>query len=830
MPTQVVKFNSAIATGNQVIPHSLGEIPSAMILLVTTLSSDDTGENDYGCSIGITDWTNQYCKATYNKDNAFGGLPRGHSTNQAIAVLVNFVGTPGAVIAKAVIVGRTGSDFTINWSTKDANAYRCTAILFGANVQAKALHWNLSNSPASIAVTGAGFKPEFAFHLFDERAGASNPSDFSINQTVATLGIGVMDGLNQWFIHEFEQFLTTTRAKKIQNTNGCIGTVTLNATLKQHAAFTSWDNDGFTVYQDTGAGTATNSDVFTLVLKGIDVKLGSFSKSSGIGTDQLRGASFTPELGFFLGGYPASLGISGHAIQCLGVTDGITEASHQWFDQDALSPNTNCEEYFSTAKTLMYRFNTGILAQANVSLVSGGFDAVWTQNDGGSQPVFYFILKDQTTGKSVAITDSFGISEIISIGTGLCSQVNLASKPIYDNFNGAPTPLQNHNLDSGEAWIQLDQPSTGLENSLVLNGSGKLVTKAGTGWLGEYQLLYPPRTDDYDGGICFSTNNLWPWFSLRFKWDINEGAGWAIEILPGESLRIWKVQKNIPLQQQLVYNQSSLWIGGQDNLIEYSCRDNNTKIYLNGNLLIDDNSGPKKAGVIQFHIIGISNNIPQPEGMLSLSWFYFDDSYGATGLANKDLVYLETLKALETLILQKITGDKNVNIFETFTGNEVLDIPTGLAKDITEVTNITDTIMVQDNTPDRFIEIPDYFSGHTLISPTVNTVELEKLDFANMADKIAVNKDIGDKFIEIIDYFLSQTGVNSASRLVGLNTLDFANMADGIMVGKESGDRFIEIADYLLGYTSVDPPVFSSNIIDIGNMRDSIVIEKCTPT
>ncbi len=101
------------------------------------------------------------------------------------------------LVAEADLQSWDATNFTLNWTTNDANAYVIHYIVIGGtDVSAKVLQWNMRTSTGNQSVTGVGFQPNAVIHAHGTHAfTGAVPS----NLAGAGFGLGAMDADgDQW--------------------------------------------------------------------------------------------------------------------------------------------------------------------------------------------------------------------------------------------------------------------------------------------------------------------------------------------------------------------------------------------------------------------------------------------------------------------------------------------------------------------------------------------------------------------------------------------------------------------------------------------------------
>ncbi len=388
---KVGSFTKSTGAGplTQAIAHGLGEVPKAIILW-TDGKTNETGSGSYLFGFGMTDGTTSKSVATASQDSV---SPMNASTRMASKALT-IVQWSEVLVAEADLQSWTDTSFTLNWTTNNATAYVIHYVVVGgSDVSAKVLEWTTATATGNQAVTGVGFQPDAVIHAHGTHAfTAALPASIA----GAGFGLGAMDADgDQWA----STYLTvdnvgTSDTQRGQQTNGALYSFNNTLTVQKKASWVSMNADGFTV-NFTNAASAAAARVLSLALKGINVKPGSFLKSTNAApaTQSIAGVGFRPGVVLLTSAQDVTRG--GPVAESrfgLGASDGTTQGSIAIADRNG-SNNSKVDGLDKTSKVFLKDNNTiTAVADAEADLVSldgDGFTLNWTTNDAVQTEVLY---------------------------------------------------------------------------------------------------------------------------------------------------------------------------------------------------------------------------------------------------------------------------------------------------------------------------------------------------------------------------------------------------------------------------------------------------------
>jgi hypothetical protein len=405
---RVGSFTKSTSTGNQTVPHQLGTTPKAIIFW----TNGDTNQSftaNFLYAFGMTDGTTSESIGAASQDAATKSSASTHFGNKALTI----VQWGQTVIAAADLSSWDATNFTLNWATNNNQAYVIHFIAIGGpSVSARVVSWQASSATGNKSVTGVGFKPDVVLNAF--------PQSTFPDLASATFGIGAMDGNgNQWanFIFSADA-KPTSDTQRGQQTNAAIFTFDNSQTVMKKASFVSMDADGFTVNFSIATGTVPE---ISLALKGVNVKVGNFSKStaSAPASQSVTGVGFQPRavlLSSFQDVAQVNPVVNTH--YGIGASDATTEGSSSYTDMDAQKP-TNVKGIDKTSKAFMKVNNNTPAIDAEADLTSmdaDGFTLNWTTNDTVATQALYLAF-----APNVAPTESLNLGQITGGLTGGCN-------------------------------------------------------------------------------------------------------------------------------------------------------------------------------------------------------------------------------------------------------------------------------------------------------------------------------------------------------------------------------------------------------------------------
>ncbi len=398
-----------------VVPHNLGTTPKAILLwtgggtsftpeFLSVQQSLTLGMSDGPISVpGATSWSSSIGA----QDNAARSYTTRWQSNKAFQMyLYN-----GALLAQADLESWDATNFTLTWLFNNTSAYSIHYLAFGGNdVQAKVVSW-LTPATTGLKSVNVGFNPDLVFHVM-------TGSDFTFATSGAfdaNFSFGVMDFDGDQWVSTFSSIHDKASAdtQRGQQTDACIYAINTNLSVVKKASWaTAADANSFTVNFTTNSdGTATQ--MFSLALKGFNVKAGSWNKTTAAAPalDPVTLVEFQPTL-VLLSSFGAAASASPIASESfsLGAADGTRMASAETRDLNGVGTMIVRSWDKSTKafmKGKMTSANVSLDAEADLaSLDVDGFTLNWTLNDAVATQMLYVALAPlaQTAVELISLT------------------------------------------------------------------------------------------------------------------------------------------------------------------------------------------------------------------------------------------------------------------------------------------------------------------------------------------------------------------------------------------------------------------------------------------
>lgn len=282
--------------------------------------------------------------------------------------------------------------------------------------------------------------------------------------------------------------------------------------------------------------------------------------------------------------------------------------------------------------------------------------------------------------------------------TDPCLSAEPLDLPMYDEFDGPNnTPLSSHVSDTGNAWIEGHGIPAATRRSffgsspvlpLVLNGQGALVNQQDWRIEAAHQLVYAPRTKNFDIGVCFnmqsgfsSASSLYIFwrdttvFRPNNRYQPLTGKRYELRIASDGSMYLRKRNYS---EVTILDSDSGLWSPGANNFVRIHHVDDSIEVYLNESLVLSaTDAAITETGTVTIQVYGRALLSPLPKGFWRLNWFYLDDSYAAVGTPNKAVVFTERLRALESFVREEgeFESAHFVNVTDTLTAVDAMEPP-----------------------------------------------------------------------------------------------------------------------------------------------------------
>lgn len=393
--------NTSAGTQTQTVAHGLSVAPKAMIFWSAGKTASGTVGGGFRAFFGVTDGTTQRGNAWRDTDaEAAPGTPGSAYHNAAIVIATGQAGS--TAIQGGVLSANWGAtNFQIDWTENDTAADIIHFVAVGgADVSAKVVGWVPSSGTGNKSVTGVGFAPTVVIHgVQANRTAVGTATDYYV-------GLGAMDGSgNQWAIGVSGSHGAATDTTRKQTKDKCLrvqGTGSGNDL--DAASFVSMDSDGFTV--NFTANTTPTALRFSLCLKGIRAKAGSWNKAVGAGpaADAVTGVGFTPGA-LILASFQNITASTGQAHARMGLgagsAAGAVEASaFSSTDNLATTSTDGLDDTALIFEKIDNDTQTEDATATLTSLDSDGFTLSWATNDAVATEMLYLALATATSGSS----------------------------------------------------------------------------------------------------------------------------------------------------------------------------------------------------------------------------------------------------------------------------------------------------------------------------------------------------------------------------------------------------------------------------------------------
>lgn len=414
--TKVGTFTPATSTGAQAIT-GVGFLPKALILTGSGNTTAGSWNNHVFHAIGFSDGVDSWCESAAANQGTTNAVR--HRIENTIFVQNNT--NSAGIVRRASLDSFDADGFTLDWSVVRANGDYDTLhyiALGGDDVDATVLNWQSLNTTGSQAVTGAGFEPNLVLHIFGAfRSSLHLVSDDST--TAARVGFGAADGSNQfaYVAHDYSPTIAYS-AGTYTRTNGCIQFVTNSgataAVSDGWASHDSFDADGFTV--DWQSAPSSTFRIASLCLSVPYASVSSLTKSTSSApvTQSVTGLGFDPSLVLMGGTGKTGAGQSGGFGFSLGASDGTDEFV-------GTSVSTSTASRSSVAKTdkgaLVSTSGSTTAAEADLDLVTDGFDLTWTTNSGSATYLHLIAIGVVETLAGALDSDAATAAESIVLAT-----------------------------------------------------------------------------------------------------------------------------------------------------------------------------------------------------------------------------------------------------------------------------------------------------------------------------------------------------------------------------------------------------------------------------
>jgi len=382
--------STGAAPASQTVAHGLGTTPK-VIIFWTNGKTNESFSSSFLFGFGAMDGTTSKSVGASSQDAVSTSNASRRVANKALTIIQ----WGETVLAECDFTSWNSTNFVINWTTNNATAYVIHFIAIGgSDVSAKVIGWQMVTATGNQSVTGVGFRPNVVIHSYANSGFVTAPSSDDVN---AGFGLGVMDANgDQWVSDIFSVDASgTSDTQRGQLTNSCVFAFDNALGVTKQASWVSMDTDGFTVNFSTA--NAKTTQAFSIALKGVNVKPGSFNKSTAAATatQNITGVGFKPSLVMLTSFQDvAQANAVVHTRFGFGASDGTTQGSSAFQDTDNLG-TTSVDGIDKTSKVFMKVNNNtpAIDAEANLSsLNTDGFTLSWTTNDAVATQILFLAI------------------------------------------------------------------------------------------------------------------------------------------------------------------------------------------------------------------------------------------------------------------------------------------------------------------------------------------------------------------------------------------------------------------------------------------------------
>jgi hypothetical protein len=388
----VGSFTKLTSTASQAVPHTLGQVPKALILWTIGKTNENLSSGFY-YGVGISDSSTSLSLATSSRDAA---SPSSSSRRIASSKAITLVQGSGTTLAEADLPSWSTASFQLNWTTNDGQPTIIHYLVIGGpQVSAKVLNWQTPTSTGQKAVTGVGFQPEAVLHFYAGAAFVNTPPS---TLSSAVIGMGAMDKTGaQWAMQAADaDRQSPIIASRAQRTDAAIYmyTDTGSTGVTKEARFVSMNSGGFTLNFTAANSNATQ--VASLALAGLKADVGTFNKiTAGAPASQTVTTGFKPGAVFMtsyqIGAQSAQLNEPNCSFG-VGASDGVSEASSALTSADGIS-TSSVDGQDKTSKAFVKMNAPPLDAEADMaSFGASGFTLNWTTNDTTASQICFLAL------------------------------------------------------------------------------------------------------------------------------------------------------------------------------------------------------------------------------------------------------------------------------------------------------------------------------------------------------------------------------------------------------------------------------------------------------
>ena len=388
-------FIKSTAVASQTVAHGLGETPKAVILWTSGGSTDGAFRGGFRFGFGVSDGVTSKSASAASND----ALGTSNASRRQANKVLTIVAPGEVVLAEADLVSWDATNFTLNWTTNDPSASIIHFVAIGGtDVSSKVLGWTTPTAVGNQSLSGIGFQPDVVLHAHSGGISTALP----VSGPHAGFGIGVMNSVGEQWANQAVAFDAqgTSATERVQQTTASIYSMDGSLGTFYRASYVSMDAGGFTVNFTTVQAAAY--PVFSLALKGLKSKIGSFPKSTAAqpAAQSVTGTGFQPSA-VLLSSFQTTTQANPvtHARFGLGASDGTSEGASAFQDTNNLG-TTSVDAIDKTGKAFVKVNNNTPAIEAEADLAgfdSNGFTLNWTANDAVATEILYLALAPLTS-------------------------------------------------------------------------------------------------------------------------------------------------------------------------------------------------------------------------------------------------------------------------------------------------------------------------------------------------------------------------------------------------------------------------------------------------
>lgn len=382
----VGSFVELAAAGTQIVPHSLGTTPAAVLVWTNSLTSEDfAADVRFGMGFGVVSngVVRERSVATFHR----AGAANSNSSRRMSRNLISLVGLNETLGATGNLKALGSSSFTVDWSRTGGGSMTVHYLLVGgAGVSAEVLDWTIPITGRRSV--GTSFKPDALVHLWS----GTSFDGLGTTNSQGHFGLGVMTESGQWAL-DIESVSSATPSETYRSQRKDVGVnMQTAANVRRRARFVSFEATSFNVEGLEGSDTQA-TPVITLALKGVEVKADAFDKATAAAPARqaVTSVGFQPGALLLTGVQDVAANTtSPHANFAVGATDGRKRVASAFSDVSGVAPRGAAVDRAGRAFLKVNEGDRVIDAEADfTSFDPNGFSLNWLTNDGVATQIFY---------------------------------------------------------------------------------------------------------------------------------------------------------------------------------------------------------------------------------------------------------------------------------------------------------------------------------------------------------------------------------------------------------------------------------------------------------